>query len=135
MNFMPSPNPNLLNPNLMVLRDARASVLSERGFVQTTELAQNKFKFSVARQLHFFEPVPNWNKLLLRPVQHRHARNHLSLTTEKAARFNRAIALSGEADGSSRQESASEQKAGARFELNDRTPRGCGTRRWPMMLM
>jgi hypothetical protein len=75
MNFMSRPNPNLLNPNLMVLRDAEASVLSDRVFVQTAELAQPKFKSGVACSLHFSRSVPNWNKKFPSLVQYRHARN------------------------------------------------------------
>src|ERR1700743_1318002 len=59
LHFMSRPNPNLLNPNLMVLRDAEASVLSDRVFVQTAELAQPKFKSGVACSLHFSRSVPN----------------------------------------------------------------------------
>jgi len=90
---MPSPNPNLLNANLMVLRDARARVLSDDVFVQIAELAQLKFKSGVARSLHFSEPVPNRNKPLPSPVQDRHARNHLALTEGAAARFNSLTAV------------------------------------------
>src|ERR1700761_6372827 len=56
------------------------SVLSDRIFVQTAEPAQTKFKLSVARSLHFSEPVPNRNKESPLSVQYRHARNRLSFT-------------------------------------------------------
>src|SRR5262249_43811467 len=68
------------NPNLMVLRDAKASVLSDRVFVQTAKLAQPKFKSGVACSLHFSEPVPNRNKEFTSLMQYRHARNRLSFT-------------------------------------------------------
>jgi len=63
---MSSPSPNLSNPNLSALSDARrfASVLPDRDFVQMAGVAQNKFKSSVAVALHLgSQKVPNWNKL------------------------------------------------------------------------
>jgi hypothetical protein len=85
---MSRPSPNLSNPNLMLVSDARASVLRDCGFVQIGEAPQNKFKLSVAAALHLSaERSQTGTRLTFQPRRRCRFARHLPLTGANAGGF------------------------------------------------